>query len=225
MWMDVDGSRRLWRLRWRVKPWPSPHLSTGYPTSSHGAGGRLFSSASDLRCDRRDPDHGRAGGGGAIRQGHAGRACASAGAHAEAARSGAWPISKNRRASCCTRCSRRIWSSGWRASAASSVCRVCRSSVRCCTCSKPIWAPNRPIRSAPSTRSMPSISAASMRSTTRCCMMTASRPTISKRPTSCWSAFRAPRKRRPRSISPIAASRPRMCRWCPACRCRPRSSG
>ena len=59
--------------------------------------------------------------------------------------------------------------------------------------------------SARSTRSMPNISSASTRSTTPCCMTTASIPTISRRPMSCWSACRAPRRRRPRSISPTAA--------------------
>ena len=56
--------------------------------------------------------------------------------------------------------------------------------------------------------------------TTPCCTTTASTSTISSRPTSCWSASRAPRRRRPRSISPTAASRPPTFRWCRACRCR-----
>jgi hypothetical protein len=51
--------------------------------------------------------------------------------------------------------------------AASLDCRSSRSLARSCTCSRPISAPNRPIRSAPSTRSMPNISAGSTRSTTR----------------------------------------------------------
>ena len=41
---------------------------------------------------------------------------------------------------------------------------------------------------------------------------------ISTTPTSSWSASAARRRRRPRSISPIAGSRPPMCRWCPASR-------
>ena len=59
--------------------------------------------------------------------------------------------------------------------------------------------------SARSTCSTPNISSASTRSTTPCCMTTASISKTWRRPTSCWSACRARRRRRPRSISPIAA--------------------
>ena len=51
-------------------------------------------------------------------------------------------------------------------------------------------------------------------------MTTASTSKACRRPTWCWSACRARRRRRPRSISPIAASRPATCRWCRACRWR-----
>ena len=54
--------------------------------------------------------------------------------------------------------------------------------------------------------------------------MTDNRPGGSTTPTSCSSACRAPRRRRPASISPIAASRRPTCRSCRACRCRPSSS-
>ncbi len=63
--------------------------------------------------------------------------------------------------------------------------RACRSSIRCWRCSSPISAPSRPSASARSTRSMPNISSASMRSTTPCCTTTASTPTISNMPTWC----------------------------------------
>ena len=45
--------------------------------------------------------------------------------------------------------------------------------------------------------------------------MTASTSMIWNRPTWFWSACRARRRRRPRSISPTAASRPATSRWCP----------
>jgi [pyruvate, water dikinase]-phosphate phosphotransferase / [pyruvate, water dikinase] kinase len=51
-------------------------------------------------------------------------------------------------------------------------------------------------------------------------MMTASTSKAWRRPTSSWSACRAPRKRRPRFIWPTAASAPPMFRWCRAFRYR-----
>ena len=99
-------------------------------------------------------------------------------------------------------------------------CPACRSSGRCCGCSSPISAPRPSTGSAPSTCSMPNISSASMRSTSPCCTMTASTSKASRMPMWCWSASRALRRRRLRSISPIAASRPATCRWCRACRWR-----
>ena len=67
----------------------------------------LLSSASGLRLDRRDADHGRARGGGAIRQHVADRAHLSAGAHPASSSIRRWPKSRMRRASCSTRCSTR----------------------------------------------------------------------------------------------------------------------
>ena len=101
-------------------------------------------------------------------------------------------------------------------------CLACRCSGRCSACSSPISAPRPSTASAPSTCSTRNISSASTRSTTPCFMTTASTSKGCRRPTWCWSASRARRKRRPRSISPIAASRPATCRWCRACRSRPR---
>ena len=46
-------------------------------------------------------------------------------------------------------------------------------------------------------------------------MTTASAPRIGRRPTSSSPASRAPRRRRPASISPIAATRSPTSRWCP----------
>ena len=53
-------------------------------------------------------------------------------------------------------------------------CPACRCWGRCCGCSSPISAPKPSTASAPSTCSMPNISSASTRSTTPCCMTTAS---------------------------------------------------
>ena len=128
------------RLRSGRQPWPSPQHPQLVPIVD--ASPRQFlSSASRLGRDRRDPDHGRARGRGAICHGRADRAHLSAGAHREAARPRASPRSKTRPASCSTPCSRTTWPSGSKRNAASSACRACRFSIRCWRCSSPISAP------------------------------------------------------------------------------------
>ena len=207
-----------------VRPWPSPHLSTCIPQAARCTQmpqHRLFPSASRFRLDRRNADHGGARGCGAICHASAGRACLSDGAH---------------------RTSSSIWCSPKSSDAPGLVLYTLldedlieRLEDKCRELGLPCMSVLGPVlrlfqsylgaeidRIAParSTCSTPNISSASTRSTTRCCMTTASTPKAWKMPTWCWSACRAPRRRRPRSISPIAASRPATCRWCRACRCR-----
>ena len=76
----------------------------------------------------------------------------------------------------------------------------------------PISAPRRRRRSPASTCSTPIISGASTLSTSPCCMTTAICRRISTMPIFSSSASAAPRRRRPASISPIAATRPPTCR-------------
>src|SRR5258708_31371689 len=64
-------------------------IHSHYGSILYGPGTGLLSSAPDFGRDRRDLDHRRPGRRGAIRQSPAGRACASLGADAEAARPGA----------------------------------------------------------------------------------------------------------------------------------------
>ena len=66
---------------------------------------------------------------------------------------------------------------------------------------------------AASTRSTPPISRGSTRSSSPSPMTTASARRIGRRPTSSSPACRAPRRRRPASISPIAATRSPTSRW------------
>ena len=77
---------------------------------------QLFPSSPRFRLDRRDADHRGARGRRAVRQRDTGGARLSAGAQPEAARSRADEI-EEARASCCSRCSKRIWSAGSRRSA------------------------------------------------------------------------------------------------------------
>ena len=89
MWTDLPADRRP-----ALAPRPqgvafSPACPQDVQRLSHAsAQHQLFPSASRLRCDRRDADHGRARGGRAIHQRRAGRACLSAGAHAASSSTG-----------------------------------------------------------------------------------------------------------------------------------------
>ncbi len=80
-------------------------------------------------------------------------------------------------------------------------------------------------RRAASTRSTPLISPGSTRSSSPSPMTTASARRIGRRPTSSSPACRAPRRRRPASISPIAATRSPTCRSSPNRRRRRRLFG
>ena len=89
MWMEIEPIDQ-WRLAWRVKPWPSPGISTLGPQAiqmlSTDARHRLFPSPSGFRRDRRNADHGRARGCSAICRRVAGRASLPDGALEKAAR-------------------------------------------------------------------------------------------------------------------------------------------
>ena len=129
------------RLRFPVKAWPSPQQSTAF--SGHATARRRFlSSASRVGRDRRDADHGRARGCGAICVGRADRAHLSAGAHRKAARARDLRDRGGARHRALHHARIRRWPSGCRPNAASSAFRACRSSIRCSACSSPIWAPN-----------------------------------------------------------------------------------
>ena len=206
VWTEIEriaGRRPCARADGRGLLPISPQASRAAMPHAHRQ--QLLPSASGFRRHRRDADHRRARGDRAIHQDAAGRTCLSAGAHAEAARPRAGRdrgIARHRA----------LYAAGGRSGRAAGEelpraqrCPACRFWDRCCSSCSPISAPRPAIASAPSTCSMPNISSASTRSTTPCCMTTASIPKISRMPMSCWSACRAPRRRRPRSISPTAA--------------------
>ena len=165
---DVDSDRLVPAAR-RTVACDSPErhglLPSGPQTSSaHASAQRQFlSSASRLGRDRRDADHGRARGRGAVRIRRADRAHLSAGAHRKAARS----RHRRDRGRAGHRALHHARQRAGRAAAEQmprvQPSRACRSSIRCWACSSPISARNRPGVPAPSTRSMPSISSASMR--------------------------------------------------------------
>ena len=104
--------------------------------------------------------------------------------------------------------------------AANSACRVCRSSVRCCGLFQSyLGGETKPrvgaqhVLNAEYFKRIDALNYTMLHDDGQ-------HATIWSRPTWCWSACRARRRRRPRSISPTAASRPPISRWCRACRCR-----
>ena len=149
----------------RLKAWPSPQLSTCPSARIYMRRHRLLPSPSRFRRDRRDPDHGRARGGGAIRQCVAGRASLSDGALEEAARPCAGRDRRKSPGLVLYTLLEEDLIQRWKRNAASSACPACRCWGRSCGCSSPISAPRPSTAPAPSTCSMPNISSASTRST------------------------------------------------------------
>ena len=136
MWTDCSRPCRQ-SLAPAGKAWPSPLMSTRtIQRDIHHAApqSELFSSASRLGLDRRDADHGRARGRGAIRQCVADRAYLSAGAHAASSSTACWRKSSNAPGIVLyTLLDEDLRGSLARQAAASSACRACRCSGRCCS--------------------------------------------------------------------------------------------
>ena len=180
-------------------------------------------SASDLRLDRRDGDHGRAGRGLAVRWRRPGRARLVVRAHPGAGRQVLGMVKALPGVVIFTLVSTEL---------RQVLQERCRALNMPCV-ADPGWRVERPgqparrrrgRRSGASTRWTPAISPASRRWTSCSATTTGSAPGSSRRPTSCWSGSRGPRRPRPASISPIAASRSPTSRWCRTARCRPSSS-
>ena len=140
---------------------PVHRTSRRYTDARH----RLFPSASRFRRDRRNPDHGRARGGGAIRQCLAGRASLPDGALEEAARPCAGRDRRGAGPGALHAAGRRPDPVAGGEVPRARRCPACRCWGRSCGCSSPISAPRPSTASAPSTCSTPNISSASTRST------------------------------------------------------------